>query len=31
MADLGDVEQVIDLLSAFAESVTERDDFAVSV
>jgi putative aminopeptidase FrvX len=31
MADLGDVEQVIDVLSAFAESVTERDDFAVSV
>jgi endoglucanase len=31
MADLADVEQVIALLTAFVESVTESDDFAVKV
>ena len=31
MADLGDVQQVIDLLAAFVESVTETDRFAVKL
>lgn len=31
MADLRDVEQVIQLLVAFAESVTEKDDFSVKL
>ena len=31
MADLGDVQQVIDLLAAFVESVTETDHFAVKL
>ncbi len=31
MADLGDVQQVIDLLAAFVESVTESDRFAVKL
>lgn len=31
MADLADVEKVVTLLTAFAESVTEKDDFAVKL
>ena len=31
MADLKDVQQVIDLLVGFVESVTEDDDFAVKL
>jgi endoglucanase len=31
MADLGDIEHVIELLTAFAESVRPEDDFAVKL
>src|SRR4030095_13094517 len=31
MADLADVEQVIDLLASFVESVTEKDNFALKI
>jgi endoglucanase len=31
MADLRDVEQVIELLAGFVESVTEKDNFALKI